>query len=111
MKTPIENRIDLIVNAQCNGNAYAAESLKKDILALIEFVTANTTQLTFQLSKLLSSETTLTIPIGDGCVAKVNFTGTLSKERMKSFSNVFTVIADEYRKEDDQSTENEGKTT
>lgn len=53
-------------------------------------------KLAAQLSKLVGDETALTIPLSNGCTAKVRFSAEVTHETMQAFAKVFQAIADNY---------------
>jgi hypothetical protein len=52
--------------------------------------------LVIQLRALIGTESTLTIPVADGCVAKVSFTAPLTRENLAAFCKIFQSIADNF---------------
>jgi hypothetical protein len=48
------------------------------------------------LRALIGSESHLTIPLSDGIVAKVSFTGEMTKPKMDAFSKMFAAFAEHY---------------
>ncbi len=97
MRMPFEERIENAINCEVrSGVIVDSGRLLSNMLLIIKEAQTAADSVVSQLGRLLASETALTIPIGDECVAKVNFTGAINRERMVIFAKIFSAIADSY---------------
>lgn len=92
-----QKRIDDLFD-QCrhkNGDL-DADLLKVGMRAILENNKSLIDKLLVQLRALIGEESTLTIPVSDGCVAKVHFTAPVTKENLSAFCKIFQSIADNF---------------
>lgn len=72
------------------------ERLCKNLLVVMDRYREHVDGLAAQLHRLVGEETALTIPLADGCVAKVRFSQAVTHKNMITFAKIFNAIAENY---------------
>jgi hypothetical protein len=78
------------------GGIENRDAIVAAIYKLLEVRVEAASNLAAQLSKLVSQESALTIPLADGTTAKVHFSQHPTRATLEAFSKIFQSIAENY---------------
>lgn len=103
MTTTLADEVAMAIDIemQSDGDEIDADRLKENLLKIMAKQSAFLEASARQLSSLIGEYSQLTIPLSDGCVARVKFSLPITRKHMIAFSKTFAAIAENYVVDED----------
>ncbi len=95
-ETTINGQLEDLIRRVTKRGQLDRQQLLAGVQIILERYRTDVDNALRQLHPLIRAESSLTIPLSDGCVARVNFSGEVNQENMAAFAIIFQSIAENY---------------